>query len=550
MSRRGVKVAGVLSVFVAGVASWPLAGALIASDSDANTIGDSDPDPAVYDLELNRFVTALELGDPGDVSVPGNYGGDERLDFAVFTPSEPGGGTATWDIVINDMDASTATYTVSLGSPGDIPAPGDFDGDGLTDPAVFRPSNSTWYWKKSSASPSFSGLAVSVIQSAAEPGDIPAPGFYDSGDARVDFAVFRPSAATNNFLVKYNTVGGTGSTATYTVGDAFSIPAVADFDGDGITDPAVFERTPTGTSTAGTYRWLQSDSSFTEDTFDMSASNLGGNYIFDVPAPGDHDGDGDHDYGVWRPAIGRLFFDKNGSGWGVLDLGDDNAIAAQVSTPAWITCANPLATPPWIGDSTGEDHIAFLGDSITHRSCRALHSELEPLGMVSGVGAPGAITLDALTTDERLDDAADTYAAITGLDHIVINLGTNDVLGTAAENEILSGTGNVGDAEDYMTQLVSNYTGITGVCIHLVNLNETMAADSSSEAEYFNEHLDWLDTTSSYASVLRVVDWNDEVQTTGESTYYDDPSTDDIHPNAVGQRTLADLIAASVSGGC
>jgi len=38
-----------------------------------------------------------------------------------------------------------------LGVGGDIAAPGDYDGDGKTDAAVFRPSDSMWYVLRSDA---------------------------------------------------------------------------------------------------------------------------------------------------------------------------------------------------------------------------------------------------------------------------------------------------------------------------------------------------------------------------------------------------------------
>jgi hypothetical protein len=67
------------------------------------------------------------------------------------------------------------------------PVPGDYDGDGVTDVAVFAPGPGVWYVKPSSL-PSH---AVLTMQWGTT-GDIPAQGDYD-GDGKTDFAVYRNS---------------------------------------------------------------------------------------------------------------------------------------------------------------------------------------------------------------------------------------------------------------------------------------------------------------------------------------------------------------------
>ena len=109
--------------------------------------------------------------------MPGDYDGDGKTDAAVFRPS-----TGIW--YVRDLVTNTASF-YQWGLSGDVPVAADYDGDGKTDVAVWRPTTGIWYIRNSSdASQSFLQWGLN--------GDIPVPGDYD-GDGKADSAVFRPS---------------------------------------------------------------------------------------------------------------------------------------------------------------------------------------------------------------------------------------------------------------------------------------------------------------------------------------------------------------------
>jgi hypothetical protein len=267
-----------------------------------------------------------------------DFDGDCRSDIAVWR-------NGTWFI----RPSSTGSpYSVEFGDPTDNPVLGDFDGDGKTDVALFRPLDGSWWVMPSGPQSDCHvglwschtdrGTTIYSHNSWGTVGDIPVVGDYD-GDGVSDVAVWRPSTgrwwlelssgSTVNVLIGNGTGWGSGAS-----GD---IPVPGDYDGDGRTDMA-FWRPSTGT-------WFII-SSLTSNTFSIQWGAPG-----DVPVPGDYDGDGRIDAAVFRPSDNKRYIRPSNGG-------------ASYSMPSGIYANDAQSGGDFDGDGKG-DVISVNGSSAT-----------------------------------------------------------------------------------------------------------------------------------------------------------------------------------------
>lgn len=234
-------------------------------------------------------------GIPGDIPAQGDFDGDGKTDFSIYRPS-----TGTWWIL---RSSDSTSYAQQFGISTDSLAQADYDGDGRTDVAVWRATDGMWYIIQSSNS-------AIRYDAYGTNGDKPAPADYD-GDGKADIAVWRSSGSTfysknssNNAFVQFTfTQSGTEAVSS-------------DYDGDGKADYAIRSGD----------NWVIRKSSNTQ------IDNVPWYTAADIAVPNDYDGDGKTDIAVWRPTdsptgtLGNWYIRQSGLNnslrtvqWGILN---------------------------------------------------------------------------------------------------------------------------------------------------------------------------------------------------------------------------------------
>ena len=244
-------------------------------------------------------------GGPGFKPVPGDYDGDGKTDIAIYNNT----GGAWWVIPSSGTGPQGQMGAYGIGWGGSVfkSVPGDYDGDGKTDIAIYDTTGGAWWVIPSSGIPAYGvGWGGSAFK--------PVPGDYD-GDGKTDIAIY-DTVSGGWWIIPSSGTGPQGQVGAYGVGwggSAFK-PVPGDYDGDGKIDIAIYN-----TSTGA---WWIIPSSGLGPQGQVGAYGVGWGGPGFTPVPGDYDGDKKTDVAIYQSSNGGwwIIYSSDGStygmGWG------------------------------------------------------------------------------------------------------------------------------------------------------------------------------------------------------------------------------------------
>ena len=207
---------------------------------------------------------------PVDISPRMPFGGGPN-NIAIYS-------SGNWKAYDFASKANVANVTTGMPSAGCIPAPMDYDGDGVDE--FTQLCNGTWHFYNDN------GTLNKSIWTGGVAGDLPVPADYN-GDGIDEVVVFRNNAWMFYDFTTKAYIGGvwTGVPA------GLKIPSPMDYDGDGAADFTVFS--------GGPWHFFNDDGTYNKGIWTGGLST-------DVPAAGDYNGNATDEVVVFRG--GAWFF--------------------------------------------------------------------------------------------------------------------------------------------------------------------------------------------------------------------------------------------------
>jgi hypothetical protein len=296
----------------------------------------------------NRYTISWVAADPDSASLNvslyyGSFSGNNFIGAPITTITQiPGAASCVWDtsavragsyyiqaVVSDGTNSFTRTSYVPVIVEGAASGyftltnasafAADFDGDGLADPALYQDSSGNWQTKLSTGNYTL----VDLTGFFGGPGWTAMAADFD-GDGLADPAVYLPAvpsaqpmqagqeSTTSAGSVPCGTwqvkLSGSGYTilnlSDFLGGEGYAAIA-ADFDGDGLADPAIYE--------AATASWVILLSSSGYRIYALDPHFLGGTGYTALAA--DFDGDGLADPAVYQESTGNWQIKLSGSGY-------------------------------------------------------------------------------------------------------------------------------------------------------------------------------------------------------------------------------------------